>query len=101
MARAILSDRGLDFENTSMSALCDIVNIKQLFTKGYCPRENGSTERANGTLVSMLSKKTVVPTEWDKIQPTVVYAHNVLPHSATGESLHILFMVTTRHTTLR
>ncbi|KAL6742132.1 hypothetical protein Aduo_015320 [Ancylostoma duodenale] len=87
---AILSDRGLEFENSIMSALCDIMNIKQLFTKGYCPRENGLTERANGTLVSMLRKKTVVPAEWDKILPAVVYAYKALPHSATGESPHFL-----------
>ncbi|KAK6036328.1 hypothetical protein COOONC_26167, partial [Cooperia oncophora] len=41
---AILSDRGTEFENTVVSALCGIMGIKHLFSKGYCPRENGLTE---------------------------------------------------------
>ncbi|KAL6729968.1 hypothetical protein Aduo_000974 [Ancylostoma duodenale] len=66
------------------------MGIQQKFTKGYCPRENGVTERANGTIARILRKKTVVPAEWDRILPTVVYAYNAAPHKATGESPHFL-----------
>ncbi|VDO11451.1 unnamed protein product [Haemonchus placei] len=86
----ILSDRGGEFENAIIEALCEILKIKQDFTKGYCPRENGLTERVNGTISRMLKKKTVVPAEWDRILPAVVYAYNASPHSATGESPHFL-----------
>ncbi|KAL6739219.1 hypothetical protein Aduo_012695 [Ancylostoma duodenale] len=34
----------------------------------------------------MLRKKTVVPTEWDVISPTVVNAYNACSHEATGQS---------------
>ncbi|WKY07926.1 hypothetical protein Q1695_007431 [Nippostrongylus brasiliensis] len=86
----ILSDKGGEFENALMASLCEILQIQQKFTKGYCPRENGITERVNGTITRMLKKKTTDSTEWDKILPTVVYAYNASPHSATGESPHFL-----------
>ncbi|EYB82894.1 hypothetical protein Y032_0348g3182 [Ancylostoma ceylanicum] len=86
----ILSDRGGEFENAVIAALCEVLQIKQDFTKGYCPRENGLTERANGTIVRMLKKKTIVPTEWDRILPAAVYAYNASPHEATAESPHFL-----------
>ncbi|EYC19204.1 hypothetical protein Y032_0025g1233 [Ancylostoma ceylanicum] len=86
----LLSDRGSEFENEIMAVLCQFMGIDQKFTKGYCPRENGLTERVNGTIVRMLKKKTVVPAEWDKILPTVVYAYNASEHRATGESPHFL-----------
>ncbi|KAL6723932.1 hypothetical protein Aduo_018883 [Ancylostoma duodenale] len=86
----ILSDRGGEFENAVVTALCEILQIKQDFTNGYCPRENGLTERVNGTIVRMLKKKTVTPTEWDRILPSVVYAYNASPHAATAESPHFL-----------
>ncbi|EYC07872.1 hypothetical protein Y032_0068g180 [Ancylostoma ceylanicum] len=73
-----------------MESLCNFMGIQQKFTKGYCPRENGITERANGTIARILRKKTVVPAEWDRILPTVVYAYNAAPHKATGESPHFL-----------
>uniref|UniRef100_A0A7I4YHH5 RNA-directed DNA polymerase n=1 Tax=Haemonchus contortus TaxID=6289 RepID=A0A7I4YHH5_HAECO len=86
----LLSDRGGEFENEIMEALCKVMGIEQKFTKGYCPRENGLTERVNGTIVKMLKKKTVIAAEWDKILPAVVYAYNASPHRATGESPHFL-----------
>ncbi|ETN83732.1 integrase core domain protein [Necator americanus] len=86
----ILSDRGGEFENAVVAALCEILQIKQEFTKGYCPRENGLTERVNGTIVRMLKKKTLIPTDWDRMLPAVVYAYNASPHSATSESPHFL-----------
>ncbi|EYB94572.1 hypothetical protein Y032_0170g268 [Ancylostoma ceylanicum] len=86
----LLSDRGSEFENEVMAVLCQIMGIEQKFTKGYCPRENGLTERVNGTIVRMLKKKTTVPAEWDKILPTIVYAYNASEHRATGESPHFL-----------
>ncbi|PIO59695.1 hypothetical protein TELCIR_18833 [Teladorsagia circumcincta] len=70
----IMSDRGTEFENATTKALGSIMNLTHRFTKGYCPRENGLTEIINGTISRMLKKKTVVPSEWDKILPQVVYA---------------------------
>ncbi|EPB77503.1 integrase core domain protein [Ancylostoma ceylanicum] len=90
LPECILSDRGGEFDNAVIAALCEILQIKQDFTKGYCPRENGLTERANGTIVRMLKKKTVTPTKWDRILPSVVYEYNASPHAATAVNPHFL-----------
>ncbi|XGW22596.1 hypothetical protein V3C99_005091 [Haemonchus contortus] len=84
--KTILSDQGKEFENDVMEALCRVAGISQTFTKGYNPRENGVTERANQTLLRMLKKRGGITAEWDKVIPNVTYAYNVSPHTATGES---------------
>ncbi|KAL6743631.1 hypothetical protein Aduo_016651 [Ancylostoma duodenale] len=90
--RTIHSDRGKEFENSVMNALCEVAGIHQSFTKGYNPRENGLTERANQTLIKMLKKKEGITTEWDELVPHVLYAYNITPHEATNESpFFILF----------
>lgn len=48
---AFLSDHGSDFENSVMTAPCPIMRVELNFIKGNCLRENGVTERANGTTV--------------------------------------------------
>ncbi|XGW05285.1 hypothetical protein V3C99_016006 [Haemonchus contortus] len=84
--KTILSDRGGEFENKVMEEIMEIAQIKHSMTKGYNPRENGATERLNGTILAMLRKSTVVPTEWDMRLPFCLMAYNMTPHSATGES---------------
>ncbi|EYC17457.1 hypothetical protein Y032_0030g2059 [Ancylostoma ceylanicum] len=88
--KTLLSDRGNEFENSIMKALCEIMGIEQKFNEGYCPRENGVTERVNNTIVRMLQNETVVPTMWDRLLPPIVYAYNTTQHRATGESPHFL-----------
>ncbi|PIO70142.1 integrase core domain protein [Teladorsagia circumcincta] len=87
---SIMSYRGTEFENSTTKALCSIMDITQRFTKGYCPRENGLTERVNGTISRMLQKKTVVPSEWDKILPQghdPHYPSDVMPTTELSPNL--------------
>uniref|UniRef100_A0A7I4YT76 RNA-directed DNA polymerase n=1 Tax=Haemonchus contortus TaxID=6289 RepID=A0A7I4YT76_HAECO len=84
--KRIHSDRGKEFENSVMEALCRASGITQSFTKGYNPRENGVTERANKTILRMLKKRGGITSEWDEVIPHVVYAYNISPHEATNES---------------
>ncbi|EYB96269.1 hypothetical protein Y032_0152g2896 [Ancylostoma ceylanicum] len=88
--RSILSDRGGEFENRVMDEIEKIANIKHIFTKGHNPRENGITERLNGTIVAVLRRTTVVPTEWDLRLPFCIMAYNKTPHSSTGQSPHFV-----------
>ncbi|XGW15120.1 hypothetical protein V3C99_000979, partial [Haemonchus contortus] len=88
--RVILSDKGTEFENKIMEELEKVANIKHVFTKGYNPRENGITERLNGTIVAMLRKTTKIPTEWDERIPLCMMAYNMSPHSSTGESPYFI-----------
>ncbi|VDO75569.1 unnamed protein product [Heligmosomoides polygyrus] len=88
--KTILSDVGGEFDNKMMEELRAIMEIEHVFTKGYNPRENGVTERFNRTLIGMLRKKVRVPSEWDKMLPYCVFAHNTTVHEAT-ENLHSWF----------
>uniref|UniRef100_A0A7I4Z3W9 Integrase catalytic domain-containing protein n=1 Tax=Haemonchus contortus TaxID=6289 RepID=A0A7I4Z3W9_HAECO len=73
-----------------MEELTKITKIEQITTKGYNPRENGITERLNGTIVAMLRRSTVVPVEWDVRLPFCMFAYNITPHQATGESPYFI-----------
>ncbi|EYC11418.1 hypothetical protein Y032_0050g1903 [Ancylostoma ceylanicum] len=88
--QAILSDRGGEFENKIMDEIVKITGMKQMFTKGYNPRENGITERMNGTIVTMLRKATKTPLEWDVRLPFCIMAYNMIPHNSTGESPYFI-----------
>ncbi|EPB70881.1 integrase core domain protein [Ancylostoma ceylanicum] len=61
--KTILSDKGGEFENKVMAEIMRITKVEHMMTKGYNPRENGITERLNGTIVAMLRRSTVVPAE--------------------------------------
>ncbi|RCN42221.1 integrase core domain protein [Ancylostoma caninum] len=58
--RCILSDQGGEFDNKLLSELSKILGIRQVFTKGYNPRENGLTERFNKTVIQLLRKKVEI-----------------------------------------
>ena len=50
----ILSDQGRNFESQLISELCELTQVKKLRTTPYWPEGNGSCERFNHTLISML-----------------------------------------------
>ncbi|EYC38726.1 hypothetical protein Y032_0699g1624, partial [Ancylostoma ceylanicum] len=90
LPKQLLSDQGPEFDNKVLSELCNTFGLKQIFTKGYNPRENGLTERFNKTLLGMLRKKVKIPVEWDKLLPYCVLAYNTTVHETTGESPYFL-----------
>jgi len=53
-SREILSDCGSEFMSKLMKIFMDEFQIKHLRTSPYHPASNGSCERFNGTLKSML-----------------------------------------------
>ncbi|EYC04907.1 hypothetical protein Y032_0085g1856 [Ancylostoma ceylanicum] len=80
------TDQGTEFVNAIIEGVASAVGIKRTTTKGYNSRENGASERAIETLQRILKKKVQFPDYWDVMLPHAVYAYNVTPHSATGES---------------
>ena len=50
----ILPDQGCNFKSVLISELCKLAQIKKLRTTPYQPEGNGSCERFNRTLISML-----------------------------------------------
>ncbi len=74
------SDRGTEFTAAMHRCLCDLLWIQ---------KSNGSVDRCNCTLLSML--RTVVSeqqNDWDDHLPATLCAYRSTPHASTGFSPH-------------
>ena len=87
----ILSNQGRNFESQLISILCELTQVKKLRTTPYQPEGNGSCERFNCTLISMLD---TLPgdfkSKWPQHISTLVYAYNCTRSNATGFSPYYL-----------
>src|SRR5215213_199202 len=52
----LLSDRGTSFVNSTVKALCEVMEINHVLTTSYHPQTNGLTERFNKTLCETIAK---------------------------------------------
>ena len=87
----ILSDQGRNFESALISELCELTQIRKLRTTPYRPEENGSCERFNRTLISMLGTLPEdFKSEWPQHISTLTYAYNCTRSNATGFSPYYL-----------
>ena len=87
----ILSDQGRNFESVLISELCELAQIKKLRTTPYRPEGNGSCERFNRTLISMLGTlPDDFKSKWLHHIGTLVYAYNCTRSNATGFSPYYL-----------
>ena len=87
----ILSDQGQNFESLLISELCELTQIKKLRTTPYRPEGNGSCERFNRTLISMLGTlPDDFKSKWIQHISTLVYAYNCTHSNATGFSPYYL-----------
>ena len=50
----ILTDQGHNFESDLLKALCEIAQVKKIWTSGYHPQTNGQCKHFNATLINML-----------------------------------------------
>ena len=74
-----------------ITALCDILNIKQLRTSTYHPQTNGSVERAHQTLIRMVGKlDPKCKHRWPDHISSICHAYNVTRSQVTGYSPHFL-----------
>ena len=87
----ILSDQGRNFESQLISELCELTQVKKLRTTPYRPEGNGSCERFNRTLISMLGTlPDDFKSKWPQHISTLVYAYNCTRSNATGFSPYYL-----------
>ena len=87
----ILSDQGRNFESVLISELCELTQIKKLRTTPYRPEGNGSCERFNRTLISMLGTLPAdFKSKWPEHISTLTYAYNCTRSNATGFSPYYL-----------
>ena len=83
----ILPDQGRQFESGVMEELCKLLQIEKSWTTSYHPQGDGLVERANRTLLNMLS--TVVEEhqeEWESHLWPVCMAYNTSIQPTTGYS---------------
>ena len=84
----ILSDQGRNFESQLIS---ELTQVKKLRTTPYRPKGNGSCERFNCTLISMLGTlPDGFKSKWPQHISTLVYAYNCTRSNATGFSPYYL-----------
>ena len=87
----ILSDQGRKFESKLLEELCLLAQIKKMRTTPYRPEGNGSCERFNRTLISMLGTlPEEFKVEWTNHVNTLTYAYNCMRSNATGFSPYYL-----------
>ena len=87
----ILSDQGRNFESILISKLCELTQIKKLRTIPYKPEGNGSCERFNRTLISMLGTLLAdFKNKWPQHISTLTYVYDCTRSNATGFSPYYL-----------
>ena len=74
-----------------VAELCKITQVKKLRTTPYRPKGNGSCERFNQTLISMLGTLPEdLKVHWPRHGSTLVHAYNCTGSHATGYSSYYL-----------
>ncbi|XP_023212871.1 uncharacterized protein LOC111615673 [Centruroides sculpturatus] len=85
--QTLISDRGTNLTSKIMNDACNILNIDRKLTTAYRPTSNGTCERANKTIIEMISRiSNGDNADWDKYIPSALLAYRTTIHSSTGET---------------
>ena len=85
------SDNGTAFVGELTKELMRRSQVAQAHSTTYHPQTNGSVERHNRTLVSVLRVYcSRYMTDWDRYLPQVMGAYNSTQHPITGVSPHMM-----------
>ena len=94
----ILTDQGHNFESDLLKELCEIAQVKKIWTSGYHPQTNGQCKCFNATLIDMLGTLPEKPkSTWREQVPTLVHAYNCTCNSATDFSPYYLMLGRKQH----
>jgi histone deacetylase 1/2 len=93
--KRIHSDCGGEFMNNVLKHYCNQNGIKQTFTEGHDPKQNGRAERVIQTIVKIMRAlllQSRLPTRfWNLSAKTAAFLYNRLPHYSTGSIPNELF----------
>ena len=94
MPEKVLSDRGANLIQAEViKEVYAVLGIKKVSTTAYNPLGNGTVERMNRSLVTVLKKLVYDnPTNWAKNLACAVYAVNSSVNSTTGFTPNFLFL---------
>jgi hypothetical protein len=85
--KILLSDQGTNFMSLLLGEINKLFMVEHRFSPTYAPWVNGSAERANGTIMSMLRAFTNGEgLEWDTALPCLVLAYNSTASRTTYKS---------------
>ncbi|CAC5369855.1 unnamed protein product [Mytilus coruscus] len=85
------SDQGRSFEAKLFQDLCDLLKIDKTKSTSQHPQSNGSVERFNRTLLSMLTFYCQNDQRnWDEILPQVMMAYRSSVHASTGQTPNMM-----------
>ena len=81
-SRFILTDKGTEFKNDTMSNVLSRLNTEHKFSMVYFPRGNSRLENLHALLKRSISKYIdILDVEWDKCLNLATYAFNILSTS--------------------
>ena len=91
LPKRIHSDQGANFESNIIKELCRITGMEKSRTTPYHPMGNGTTERFNRTLLSMLGTlQTTQKKDWKAHIAGLVHAYNCTRQTTTRYSPYFL-----------
>ena len=97
----LISDQGRGFESQLIAELCKVLGVEKVRTSPYHPQGNGQVERANQTLLKMLTKLTEdEKKKWHLRLPTITHAYNCTRSAITGYSPYFLMFGTRPRTSV-
>ncbi len=80
----MLTDNGSQFVSKPMKELCKLLQISQVTTSPYHPQGNGTIERMQKTLKSILCKSVDENKDWVTQLPYAMFALRNMPLSDHG-----------------
>ena len=91
--RVLHSDQGQDFQSKLMTQLCRLLEIDKTKTCTYRPQSDAIVERANRTLLQMLSCfVNDYQDNWDDLLPYMMSAYTATAHDSTRCSPDLMFL---------
>ena len=85
--RVLLSDNGAEFRSQLLKAITELMGMERRFSSPYHPQCNGLTERANGSIVALLSMVADSgQRDWDQRLPMVLFSHRSAVNATFGMS---------------
>ena len=85
MPKRLHSDRGREFVNKILKALCETLNIRQSMTTAYHPQGNAFAERIHKFFRNAIAAYVNQDhSDWDEILISVLLAYNDAIHTALG-----------------
>ena len=89
----VLTDQGKNFQSQLIEELYNLLHIDKTRTSTFRPQCNGSSERLNRSVVTMLKMYCEsAQNQWDKYLPQVMMAYRSSNHSSTGYTPNMMML---------